>query len=402
MRVLVATSSLDAGGLDVFVRDEVLAFRDWEVDLLVAHTLAPETAMHGRRIADELRRAGVEVVELRSDHDGREAVRRFRPDVVAAHGVPRWFLELAHQLEVPLVETLHGPFGLFEGEEEEARSRAALVTAFACVSEETRRRLLEVVPTLPPARAVTITNGVDPRLPQRSPPRDAARSALGLEDELLVVSTARYCLQKNTFALVSTFLEAAPGCPGMHLVVAGRADDLGYASHVLGLTEGAAGADRVHLRGNTATPGLLLQAGDAFALNSFFEGWSLSATEAAVHGMPLVLSEVASSRAILGLGPDDPPGPYDDGVLVPHPLGDATRLSWPAMAQAQYRRQESHEDLVQAWRTIWQRGGDLGAERAQRALEQQDRFRIDDCLAAHLQLLQRWALGRPEEVEHGG
>ena len=43
----------------------------------------------------------------------------------------------------------------------------------------------------------------------------------------------------------------------------------------------------------------LYQIADAFLLSSLFEGWSVSAMEAMSYGMPLILTDVGSSREVI-------------------------------------------------------------------------------------------------------
>ena len=68
--------------------------------------------------------------------------------------------------------------------------------------------------------------------------------------------------------------------------------------------------------------GTLLSAADAYVSDSWYEGWSLAASEALWTGLPLVVSETGGSRAMVGQS-------GERGYLVPNMLGghaDATAL----------------------------------------------------------------------------
>jgi glycosyltransferase involved in cell wall biosynthesis len=79
--------------------------------------------------------------------------------------------------------------------------------------------------------------------------------------------------------------------------------------------------------------GLVLSAADAYVSDSFFEGWSLAASEAAWSGLPLVLSDCGSARRLVG---EDGQG----GRVVPNPLGDPIDVTW-ARLQALSERPET-------------------------------------------------------------
>ena len=71
----------------------------------------------------------------------------------------------------------------------------------------------------------------------------------------------------------------------------------------------------------------LLAGADAFALEFFFEGWSLASVEALFAGLPVVLIKVGWAREQVG---DD----QRRGLVVSNPLGDpqvwSTGRAWGA------------------------------------------------------------------------
>jgi len=67
--------------------------------------------------------------------------------------------------------------------------------------------------------------------------------------------------------------------------------------------------------------GTILSAADAYVSDSFFEGWSIAASEAAWNGLPLVLSDCGSARELVGER-------GERGRVVPNPLGDPLDVTW--------------------------------------------------------------------------
>lgn len=378
-RCLLATSDLDVGGLD-----EVVAFLARHLPrhglrTAVLHTCAAgaEPTSPGR-LGRALTEAGIEVVTL-SEPRGRDWIRTWRPDVVSAHGAQPWVLDEAHALGLPYVDVLHGMHSHFGADWEVERRRARGLAAIVAVSELVRRQYLAGAPDFPEARIVTIPNGVDAERRQRMS-RGSARAALGLGEEFLFVSLARYCLQKNTFALISAFAEVAKAHPDAHLLIAGRPDDPVYCARVRRLHRSLACRDRIHLRDHAADPGLVLSGADCFVLNSFFEGWALASMEALHAGLPVILSDVGGAREQIG----DAAG---RGYLVGNPLGDPLRVDWSSIRSASYAPQVNRSELVAAMRAALASRERWAARRDALAAESAERFRLEPCARAHAALL---------------
>ena len=332
-----------------------------------------------------LRSGGTEVHE--TDEAGASAwIEHWRPDVLAAHGaLPDSILARASALDVPYVDTLHGMHDLFGADWEAEASRAARVSAIISVSELVRQQYLAGNPGFPPARIVTIPNGVDE---ERGCDMDraTARHRLGLRDEYVFVSLSRHCLQKNTYGLLAAFGEMARHRPDVHLVVAGKLSDARYGRRVLRLRESLPCCDRIHLRDHLASPARLLAAADGFVLDSFFEGWPLASMEALQAGLPVVLSDMGGAREQVG---DDP----SRGYLVANPLGDPLQVNWESMKVARYRAQPNRDELVTALeKLVAGRHAYLG-DRAVLAAESAARFRGRTCVARHAAVLRAVTTG---------
>ncbi len=309
-----------------------------------------------------------------------------RVDVVSAHGAPDWLVAALAESGRPVVETLHRSLVEVERREHE-RIRSRHITEFVAVSELSRRQYLAANPTFPAERVVTIPNGVDEaHVAQRD--RSAARAWLGLEDEFLFVSLARYTLQKNPLGLVAAFSRVACARPSAHLLMAGRPDDPALYAQVQHRRDQLPGRSHIHLRGHCPDPPSVLAAADAFVLDSFFEGWALASMEALCCGLPVVMADVGGAREQVG-GPER-------GRVVPNPIGHPTAVDWAAMADAGHRAQPNEDALVAALcdvvdeRDLWAaRGPALRAE----SLE---RFSAAACLEAHAEVLRRVASRSPE------
>lgn len=384
LRCLLVTESVDASGMDEFVA--FLARRLRRHAIRTAVMVASDDPGKGiGGIGRALIAEGIEVVDP-GRGAGADWMRSWRPDVVSIHGSADWPLEAAAELGIPAVETLHGMHNLFGAPPAAVVRRRSLVAGLISVSEMVRLQYLALDRDLDPRRIITIPNGVDSRRVQ-SVPRDRAREALGLTDEFLFVSLARHSLQKNGYALASAFDEVAASVAGAHLLICGRSDDRSYTGQVVELRQRMAHGDRLHLRGNTPHIAVLLAAADAFALDSFFEGWSLSSMEALASGLPVVVSDVGGAREQLTGGPAK-------GALIANPLGDPLAVDWPAISAARFRSQANREELVGAM-TALARGTLPVDSRAAIAADSLERFDDEICIRRHASAITATAEGRP-------
>ena len=376
-RVLLATGALDTGGQDEVVTFLALRLREKGFRTAVLHTPDAPTTSRGR-LARLLHDEDVEVV-VAARPAATDFVASWAPDVISAHGTPPWLLSTATASRVPYVETLHGVHTIMDIDWQAEQTRSRDVTRFVAVSELVRQQYLAGNPTFPGDRIVTVPNGVDDRR-RATVSRAEARRALGLTDEFVFVSLARYSLQKNSAALVREFHGVAERHPEAHLVLSGRVQEPMYYAQVAAATKAGPHADRIHLRRHIPSPSWLLEAADGFVLNSFFEGWALASMEAMCAGVPVVMSEVGGAREQLGQQ-------GQRGVMVQNPLGDPLISRWAAMRDVAFRRQHNGEELVDAMCTIVREREQWAARREALRVESSRLFDLDDCLEGHAAVL---------------
>ena len=118
--------------------------------------------------------------------------------------------------------------------------------------------------------------------------RQAVRSELGVEDEVVLGHVGRFNEQKNHPFLIDLFAEAVKKEPRVRLVLVG--DGEGRAAiekkvQTLGLT------DKVLFLGVRSDVPRLLQAMDVFVFPSLYEGLPLSILEVQANGLPCVISD---------------------------------------------------------------------------------------------------------------
>ena len=401
LRCVIATGVLDVGGAEEFAASlgRLLPANGLDTTVVYADSRLPGQVGDGGRLVRTLAGAGVATAHL-TPANVRSWLSMHRADVISAHYAPNFMLEAAAELKVPWVETLHGMHMFFHPDSwEPERERARAISAQIAVSDLVRRQYLVRNPDYDPDRIITIPNGLD-HSRAATVDRAKARAMLGLTDEFLFVSLARYCLQKNTYGLVSAAAEVSVADPTVHLLVAGRAaDDMLYFEQTQQLLRTLPGADRIHLRGHCANPTALLAAADGFVQDSFFEGWSLASMEALLAGLPVVLSDVGGAREQLG------GDGQRRGYLVGNPGADAELVDWRVITDVRFRPQVNRAELIAAMTSVVRDRADWAARRAQLRREAHQLFPHDVCVGRHADVLRSVATGTAvpsfmPEVDH--
>ncbi|MEM7413968.1 MAG: glycosyltransferase [Gemmatimonadota bacterium] len=319
----LAVSTLDFGGLEEMVA--LLA----ETFAGLGREVAVYCASKGGEIAERLGRRGVPVTvggdpgEWRQRHDIRVVSSHFSPgDVIK---------ELSES--VPVVETVQNCYVWFGDKEWEAeRDKLQHVSGCIAVSDLVRRYYARHVEA---PRTTVISNAVDPGRAAEVP-KNFARRAMGLPEEACVACfVGRGAAQKNLPGLIAAFEEASRIREDLILVLVGpRRADIRSSRHAVELMR----QERLRLVGSVRQVGVALSAADFYVSNSFYEGWSLAASEAAWVGLPIVSSEVGGAAELVDGG---------RGILVPNPTGDAVELSL-ADTRRESGHQQNHRALVEA------------------------------------------------------
>lgn len=381
-RCLLVTSMLDVGGLDEVVSLLARKLPSRGLRTAVLHAVSGETPARESDglLAHVLRSYGIEVHHAGVDR-GPDWIERWKPDVVSAHGAPRWVFETARRAGVPFVDNLHGMYSVFSADWEWHRdvAQGTDLAAIVVVSDMLRQDYLRNNPDFPSERVVSIPNGIDEDRRSRAD-RAVIRSRMGLADEYLFVSLARYHTQKNTFGLLTAFGELARRRPEAHLVVAGRVDDPRYCRKLLDLRASLPCRERIYLRGYLQAPEALIAAADGFLLDSFFEGWPLASMEALYAGVPVVLSDVGGAREQV----EDNPA---RGYVVRNPLGDPFAVNWKSASAARYRPQVNHDELISAMEMLVAHRADYLARREALAAESAARFHVGGFVGRHAAVL---------------
>ena len=314
----IVVESLGTGGLE-------------EIVALLAQTLpslgtaaSVLCTREGGAIADRLEAAGVPVHVAGRQGDLGDWVRSQGVSVLSSHFVALDSLEELASTGVPIVETIQNTYAWFaESDWEIERRKLDVLHATIAVSDtvanyyhrHTGHRPRWVVPNaVHPGRAASV-------------PRAFARRTLDVpETTPLFLSVGRITVQKNPLGLLRAFERVVAEYSDAVLLLVGPTDRSVPISELRSLHRSLFSADSVRHVSTVPDVGRVLSAADAFVSNSFYEGWSVAASEAAWTGLPVVLSETGGAVELVG--PDSA-----RGVVVPNPCGDPLEVGQDPIAR---------------------------------------------------------------------
>ena len=362
LRNVMLVDSLDVGGLE-----EVVAFL---VRNLHQHGVRTAVAcfQRGGQVADKLRAEGHDIVLAEGNEQRLHSqLQQLDPQIINSHYASLPALLAAERLSRPIVETIHNTYVWLSPEQwkiEAERSRR--FAKGLAVSGLVKRYYHAHNPTLPTDRVIVVGNAIDPeRITAVS--RDEARRALGIPDSAtLFLCLGRYCSQKNQIGIVHAFAQLAARDPQAILLCMGNVppEERAYYQQLQALCESLPCRDRIRLDSYHPSVSTVLSAADAMVMNSFFEGWSLAATEALLTGTPLIHSLCGSAEELCGAS-------AERGFVIPNPGGDIMQLQIGALVDIASRAEQPNQtELIRAM---------------DRVVAERDRLRSDrDAISAYV------------------
>jgi glycosyltransferase involved in cell wall biosynthesis len=334
-KVCLAVDSLDIGGLEGVVAQ-------------LAHNLAHEgddvfvlCAGDGGQMADRLRKEGIRVYLAQDSPERIKAVLTAeKPGMVNSHHAPLSLLQAARQIGIPVIETIHNTYAWFSSDDWKLeKTRSQYFDSAIAVSRLVKEYYAHWNSEFAEERIIVVGNGVNASRIVL-PGKQSARQLAGfLDGDFVFLTLARYDSPKNLIGLMAAFDEISGHFPHANLVYAGQIFDTAYYEQVKAYREELPGKDRIHLEGFRSDTGVLLAAADVFVLDSIMEGWSLSATEALLAGLPLIHSDCGSGRELVGAN-------GERGILVPNPAGNPLEIDRDRFFATIWERNQPNKTML--------------------------------------------------------
>jgi GT2 family glycosyltransferase/glycosyltransferase involved in cell wall biosynthesis len=382
LKCMLLVNTLDKGGVEQLIAELVLGLPSKGIEAGVI------CVNSGGTVADFLKEQGVKVTIA----DGNPlvieaALRAEQPHLVSSHWAEAESLAIARHMGIPVIETIHNTYVWYDqsGWKNEIR-RSRLFTHAIAVSQLVLNYYLQHNPTYQAAWMTTIPNGIDPDRIQILPQEDSRRE-LGIPPEAFVfLMLGSIDARKNQLATLTAFEEVHRRNPHAHLLIVGNAREQAYIESLQTQLMQRGSNRYVTLLEFRHDTGLIFSAADVLVVNSFYEGWSLAATEALMAGVPLIHSDCGSGQELIGES-------CERGILIPNPGGNPIDLSVEVIQALAYKtRQINTEDLIQAMFKMISEQGTWKVRRTALAQESRQQFNSQHMLAKYAHVFRDFAL----------
>ena len=330
---------------ETFILSELAELRGRGNDLVILSALPPrEEVRHG--LFDD---AGLGRITVYGEDRFREALRRFRPDLIHAHFATEAAAaarDLASELGIPFTFTAHG-YDIFRKPPPDWRARAEAAAATVTVSESNARFIAETY-GVPGDRLQVVPPGVDV---------SRFRPSAGRGEPVDIVCVARLVEVKNVRLLLRACAALRDRGRTLRCIVVGDGplrSELARLRDRLGLTRS------VELVGPATQEQVVhwWQRARLGALTSSNEGFPVSLLEAAACGVPVVATAVGGVPELVVEGATGLLVPPDDAhafaravarLLDDAPLAARLGAAARARVEARFSLERQVDRLVAVW-----------------------------------------------------
>jgi GT2 family glycosyltransferase/glycosyltransferase involved in cell wall biosynthesis len=335
IKCALAVNSLRKGGLEEVVAQLARRLSDHNFDTFIICVDA------GGEVADRLQSEGIRVYNAGGNpRRMREILQKERPNLVNSHWAGVEFLKVVVELGIPIIENIHNMYVWMDEQGWEVERRRSRYFSHAiAVSQLVKRYYLKHNYAFSADWISVIPNGIDT---SSINPIDqaAARRRLELpESNFIFLNLASYDGRKNQLGLMAAFERVAQAFPEARLLFAGDVSNSEYYKRLQAYREKLRSKVKILLYEFQKDSNLLLSAADVFVINSFYEGWSLAATEAVHAGLPLIHSDCGSAVELVG---ED----QERGMVIPNPAGEPLELNWDSLTKAMWQTSQRNTDYL--------------------------------------------------------
>ena len=309
--------------------------------------------------ADQARAEGLRVEALngkRSPAAYVDWLKQARATLVNAH-YSLFAAEECQAAGIPFIETIHNAYVWLAPEQLAAYKQAdPYISAYVCVSA-TAADYADQALGLSAGKMHVIPNGIDTsRMQAKGFKESRAQLRRGWQAPSgapIFLNVASIMAPKAQLPLVRALAEVRRDLPEARLVLLGSVMEAPYMQQVEQAVEELGLVGQVVFAGYHRDPLPFYQAADVFVLPSYWEGWSLSLAEAAVCGLPCVITDVGSA--------DEFAGSPQVEVISP-PYGSIARLNHSNLHRHVYAEDPAFASAIAA--AMLSAAGRISPERA--------------------------------------
>ena len=308
--------SLDKGGLE-----QVVAHLARE---LTARGIAVRVfcTMEAGEVAQKLEKEGYTVINFEGDSKKFEQyIKDERPLLINTHYAKK-MLNVIKENNVPAVEVIHNMYvfqneAFMKAEKKSSQMFKKMIAVSSIVKDVYEKKVLGTASD----KITVIGNAADP-LKVNGYSRAFTRSLLNIPmDSTVFINVSSIDSRKNQMGLVKAFERFNMTVDSnSYLIIVGNTLSEFYDNALTNFIEAIPCKSNIIKLNYHREIGDLYKAADIFIMPSFFEGWSIAATEALYSGLPIIHSMCGSGKELVDNG--------KNGILISNPAGDIT--SWTA------------------------------------------------------------------------
>lgn len=313
--IALMVENLDSGGLEKVVSCLATWFCKNDIPVKVFCT------RNGGKIERNLRNEGVDVLVFHGKKSlFNNYLKKNPPLLVNTHFVSD-FYGIIHHYQIPIVEVIHNMyFFLTDKQLKQEQKKQQYITHYIAVSEAAKEVFYYKVSQITNDKITVIGNSgaieKDALHLCNSPKEKMGFS----EDTFIFLAVGSIDARKNQIGIVRAFdivksLITAP----LVLILAGAITDYEYSEKINMIIAERNLQNDIIFWGYTENIVDIMNASDALIVNSYYEGWSMAATEALHCGLPLIHSKCGSGKELIANG--------QNGILIDNPIENIISLS---------------------------------------------------------------------------
>ena len=329
--------NLDCGGLEEVVKElsSGLVKRGVKVKVLCKN-------FSGKLASELYDDYGVEIKVFNGNKKKfKKYLRENKPSLVHSHGTSFCYREIK-QLGIPIIETIHNTYVYKDKKAlREERKKTKYVNKYIAVSSKVKDVFVCKVSS---DVGIGIIGNAGKRLGAYCLDGNSndKKFDLKLNDGIVFTNIGTIDVRKNQMGLIRAFeILQRVRDEKLYLLLAGAYNDDFYYRLCKAYVKEKGIENKVIFVGFCQNIESILSQTDFCCVNSYYEGWSMAATEALHYGIPLIHSDCGGAQELLFHG--------RNGILVANPLNDIAHVSYNDLIEKMsIGYSENIEDLVMA------------------------------------------------------
>lgn len=312
--IALMVDSLDKGGLEQVVASLARKISKAGISIRVFCT------QKGGEVARQLISEGYTVIDFAGDVDKFENyIKNDSPILVNTH-YAKAMLNIVNKYKIPMVEVIHNMY-VFQDDIALKRERelnkyfAKMIAVSSLVKEAYEKR---VDPSA--SSKIEVIGNIAETGKMVGKSRNYIRSLLGIPmDSYVMINVSSIDSRKNQLGLIRAF-EAFCNTitSNAYLILVGNVLSDFYNIQLEKAIDNTICKDHILKLDYHKEIGDLYAASDVFVMPSYFEGWSIAATEALYNGLPIIHSMCGSARELVNEG--------KNGIVIDNPAKDILEL----------------------------------------------------------------------------